>query len=132
MKSNVIRTCLAGLVIVCACGAMAQNVAPAAKPAAADKVRTEWHGVLAAPAADAAADVVAVLTVKHPDSKSFALKTADATLAGKIKELAAKSAMVVVKGELSADGKSIAVTKVNEAPAKHADKPAKAAAAAGN
>lgn len=129
MKSGLIQLCAIAVVASFVSAAVAQDATPAAKPAKheANAKRPEWHGVLAAPAAGAATNVVAVLTVKHPEAKSFQLTVADATLAGQVKELAAKGALVMIKGELNADGTTIAVTKAEAAKEKKA-KPAAPAA----
>jgi len=126
MKTGLMSLCAATAMTVLTCGALAQDATPASKPAAAKpaaaKVRTEWQGVIAVPATNAAADVVATLTTKEHKTKAFALKlspVADATVAAQIKDLVIKGASVKIKGELSSDGTTILVKSVTEvAPAK--------------
>ena len=136
MKAGLTMVTVFGVAAALACAAVAAEK-PAKHDAAKNAERTEWRGTVAAPAADAAADVVAVLTVKrHDESKTISLKVADATLAAAVKDLAGKGAMVVVKGKMAADEKSIDVTACTEAKAEtkphgergHA-KPAEAGAA---
>jgi hypothetical protein len=100
--------------------AMAEEGGQAEKPKK-DKppAAKSFKGIVSAKAADAAADVVAVLTTKKGDvEKKLNLLTADATLKTKIEELAAKSAKVTVKGELTADGNGINATDISETVAK--------------
>jgi hypothetical protein len=131
MKTGLIRLVVAGMMITGVCAAVAQ---PAAGAAAAPKHPhvALWKGVLSAPATNAVADVVAVLTVKHGEAvKTYNITSADAEVAAKIKDGAAKGATASVKGELSADETVIAATKYEEVTAKaaHAKKHADAAGA---
>jgi len=119
MKAGLIRLVVAGMMVI-GMSAMAADNAGAPK-----HVRTEWKGVVSAPATNAAAGVLAVLTVKHGDtSKAFNLTATDADVIATIKAAVAKGATVVVHGEMSKDETAIAVTKCVE-PKKDADKPAK-------
>jgi len=79
-------------------------------------------GVLSAPAKDAAAGVLAVLTQKGKDAKTFTLTSDVADVAAKIKDLASKGATVTVNGEMNKEGTSIVVTKIEAS--KKAEKPA--------
>lgn len=110
---NLVRMCLAGVMVFSACMVMA---------AAKDKEENKgnWRGVLAAAPATAAADVVATLTSKPLGEKPVNLVTTNATLAASIKELAAKGATVVIRGEKNADGTSVTVKDCQEKKAKEA------------
>ena len=114
MNKGLIRLAVAGMMIAGVCAAVAEEAAKpaAAKPAAAAK--TEWKGALSAPAAGADASVVAVLMVKKPAEKYYNLTSTDAAVTTTLKDLAAKGAKVDVKGELSKDEASIAVSKCVE------------------
>lgn len=118
MKAGLIRLVVAGM-MVAGMSAMAADTAAAPKHA-----RTEWKGVVSAPATNAVAGVVAVLTVKHGDvSKAYNLTATDADVVTTIKADAAKGATVTVHGDLSKDETAIAVTKCQDAK-KATDKPA--------
>ncbi|MEI6211790.1 MAG: hypothetical protein WCR06_09220 [bacterium] len=142
MKSGLIRFVFAGMLVAGTGVAMAEEGAAAPKaanavaapkapdavaaPKAADEVaaprpghkRTTWRGVLSAPAADAAAGVIAVLTdARGAVSKAYNLTSADAEVAAKIKDAAGKGESVVVNGEMNAEKSAIAVTKMYAAPA---------------
>jgi hypothetical protein len=85
----------------------------------AAKAAKATKGVLSAKAADAAADVVAVLTAKiKGEEKKLNVITKDAALIEKIKPLVEKGATVSVTGALTADGTGIEATDVAEAVAK--------------
>jgi len=131
MKAGLIRLVVAGMMITGVCAAVAQQVAPAAAPKAKETAKTALRGVLSAPATNAVAGVVAVLTHKEKDGsvKTYNLTCADADIVAKIADGVAKSANAVVRGEPSKDGTSFAVTSF-EIP-KHHEKPAAAPAAAG-
>jgi len=78
------------------------------------------YGTLSAAPAGADAKVLGVLKAKTKDGeKSLNLLAANDTVAATIKELVAKSARVIVKGEKSADGNSVTVSEIKEAPVKH-------------
>lgn len=115
MKAGLIRLVVAGMMIA-GMSAMAADNAAAPKHA-----RAEWKGVVSAPATNAAAGVLAVLTVKQ--GETFNLTATDDAVAATIKAEVAKGATVVVHGELK-DKTAIAVTKCVE-PKKDSDKPAK-------
>jgi hypothetical protein len=116
MKTGLIRMIVAGMMISGACVAVAETATPAAKDATKAQ-RTEWTGTLSAPATNAAASMVAVLTVKQGDvSKKYNLTVADAKLVAEIKALVAKSATVVVHGALNKEETAIAVTKCEASP----------------
>ncbi|MFZ4394207.1 MAG: hypothetical protein ACOYOU_01115 [Kiritimatiellia bacterium] len=148
MKSGLIRFVFAGMLVAGTGVAMAEEgvatpkaadavAAPkaadaVAAPKAADVVaspkanagakeshkRTTWKGVLSAPAADAAAGVIAVLTdPRGAVSKAYNLTSADAEVAAKIKDAAGKGESVVVNGDMNAEKTAIAVTKMYAAPA---------------
>jgi len=127
MKSGLIQLCVVAMIATSVSVATAADQAPAAasaaKPAATTK--TEVKGVLSAPAKDAAATILGVLTSKK-DSKTYQL-TADATVAKEVKDAVAKAATVKVTGDLSADGATIAVKSIIVEPASAA-KPAAPAA----
>ena len=119
MKMGLIGLALVGMMVSSAC--VAAEGAP--KHEANAKPRTEWKGDLSVAPTNAAADVVAVLSVKRGDVvKTYNLTSADAEVVAKIKEGATKGTTVVVKGELNKDETAIAVTKCTEA-AKSTDKP---------
>ncbi len=129
MKSGLIRLVVAGMMLSGVC-AMAADVAPGAAPKAKESGKV-LKGVLSAPATNAVAGVVAVLTHKEKDGdKTFNLTCTDADILAKIADGVAKNAMVIVHGEMSKDGTSLAVTKYEDKTAKHHEKPAAAAAAA--
>jgi hypothetical protein len=133
MKAGLMTVTVFGVAAALACAAVAADKpkhegaakrdAPAKPDAPAKQEmvkkqgeRADWRGTLAAPGADAAADVVAILKMTRRDEeKTVALKVADAALAATVKELAGKGAMVSVKGKLAEDGKSIDVTACTEA-----------------
>ncbi len=112
MKAGLMRLLVAGMVL-------AGMTAMAADKAVAKASPVEKSGVVAAPAAGAAADVVGVLTTK--DGKTFNL-TAAGEAATAVKEAITKKETVTVKGELSKDEKSIAVGSVKVAEAKKDEK----------
>ena len=132
MKTGLFRLVVAGMMVAGVCVATAEEhggARPKTEGATA-KHRTEWKGVLSAPAAGAAADVVGVLTIKKGDtSKAYNLTSADAEVVAKIKDEATKGATVVVKGEANKDDTAIAVTKCMEPPKAAAAHHEKAAAA---
>ena len=106
---------------------MAKDKAPAAAGEAAAPAAKSYKGTLAAKAADAAANVLAVLTVKGrgkdaADTTYNVLATDEAVIA-KIKELLALGGNVVIKGVASDDGKSITAS---EAKAQEVKAPAAA------
>jgi hypothetical protein len=125
MKGVMIRSLVAGVVLTGAGLASAEDqAAPKKEAVPAQEVehapkaggeRKIWHGVLAAPATNAPADVVAVLAVKKGPVSSLKLTATDAAVVAQLKELAAKSARVSIKGALSADKQYIAVTACKEA-----------------
>ncbi|MEI8243284.1 MAG: hypothetical protein WCI17_08465 [bacterium] len=123
MKSGLTGLIVAGL-MVAGMGAMAaENAAPKHDAAAKPHVRTQWRGVLSAPATNAAADVVAVLTAKvREGTKAYNLTCADAEVAAKIKDAAAKGATMVINGELNKEETAIAANKCTE-PVKGAERP---------
>jgi hypothetical protein len=91
------------------------------------------RGILADKPADAAAGVVAVLNVKqHKEGDAvFSIITSDEALAKKIADLKTKGGKVVVKGDVTADGKGINAVSIEEAVAhRPAEKAPKADAAA--
>lgn len=108
-----------------------KNAAPV--PAPGPKAH---RGILADKPADAAAGVVAVLNVKkHKEGvEVFSIITSDEALIKKIADLKTKGATVVVKGNVTADGKGINAVSIEEAvahrPAPKADAAAAPAAAA--
>jgi len=110
---NLVRMCLAGVMVLSACMIVS----------AKDKEENKgnWRGVLAAAPATAAANVVATFTcdVLNND-KPVSLMTTNATLAASVKDLAAKGATVVIRGEKSADGLSVTVKDCQEKKAKDA------------
>ncbi len=125
---------------------MAEEAAVAApKPDAAPKKegvhtpkamaeRTTWHGVVSAPATNAPAEVVAVLTVKRGPEALRNLTAVDAAVVAQLKELAGRHAMVQIKGTMDKNKKTIAVTACKEVTPKSvhvkpADEPAAAPAA---
>jgi hypothetical protein len=71
-------------------------------------------GIVSEAPAGGDAKVVAVLKVKRPEEKSIDLM-AEGEVATQLKDFAKKGARVKVMGEASADGKSMTVTKVEEA-----------------
>ena len=86
------------------------------------------HGALSAAPAGSDAKVLGVLTTKSKDAGEQTLNViaANDEVAATIKGLVAKSAKVSVKGEKSADGKSITVSEIKEyTGGKHGDKAAK-------
>ncbi len=134
MKSGMFRFVVAGMMLAGVCAVMAAEPATPATPAtgaagtAPAKGGKVLKGVLSAPAAGAAADVVAVLTVTVKDAtKTYNLTCADAEVAAKIKAGVTKGAIVKVHGELGKGSTSFAVTTCEEA-GKHPAKPAAAPA----
>ena len=111
MKAGLMRLLVAGMVLV-------GMTAMAAEKAAAKASPVEKTGTVAAPAAGADAAVVGVLTAKDG---TFNL-TATGEAATAIKDAITKKASVVIKGELSKDGKSIAVASAKVAEAKKEEK----------
>ena len=120
MKAGLIRLMVIGMMVAGVSVAVADQAAtptPAAKDSAAKAKPVS--GVLSAPAKDAAAGVLAVLTHKGKETtKTYTLTAADADVVAKIKDLVAKGASVKVTGEVSKDGTSIAVTKITAEEAK--------------
>lgn len=121
---------VAGLLSGFAMGA-AEKVVEAPKDAPKDAPKKEvvqkarsFKGTLAAKPAEAAADVVAVLTVKGKgqDAKETAYNVvaADKAVTDKITELLAKGGDIVIKGIVSEDGKSITAKDAAVAPVKPA------------
>jgi hypothetical protein len=74
-----------------------------------------FMGKLAEKPADAAAGVVAALTVTRQDKETvFSVIASDEALVKKIADLQSKGVKVVVKGELTADGKGINAVSAEE------------------
>jgi hypothetical protein len=99
--------------------------ADAQKPDAPKKEATpksrNYRGTLAAKPADAAADVLAVLTVKSKGKETtYNVVATDQAAIDKIKDLLAKGGEVAVKGMVSEDGKSITASDAAVAPVKPA------------
>ena len=115
MKAGLIRLFVAGVMMSSVC-AMAADPAPAAAPKAKESVK-KVMGVLSAPAANAAAGVVAVLTHTEKDKTTtkYNLTCTDAEVVAKITDGIAKGATVIVHGEVSKDSATIAVTKCEAA-----------------
>lgn len=111
MKAGLIRLVVAGLMLAGVSAMAEDNAAPKQK-------MVEKRGVVSAPATNAVAGVVAVLTVKKGDAtETYNLTATDAEVVAKIKAEVAKAATVVVKGEVSKDKTAIAVTVCKEPPA---------------
>ena len=117
MKAGLMTVTVFGVAAALACAAVAADKpkhegaakrdAPAKPDAPAKQEmvknqgeRADWRGTLAAPGADAAADVVAILKMTRRDEeKTVALKVADAALAAELAfEVAAAAALVAVEG----------------------------------
>jgi hypothetical protein len=129
MKKGLMSLAVAGVMLAGMGVAMAEEAAApkADAPAKPHAARNEWKGALSAPAAGAAADVVAVLTVnKRNAAKTLNLTAADAEVVAKLKDGATKGATVVVIGEINKEETAVAVTKVTE-PKAAGEKPPKAA-----
>jgi len=81
------------------------------------------YGVLSAAPAGGDAKVLGVIKMKSKDGeKSVNVLAANDEVGAKIKELVAKGARVAIRGEKSADGSSITVSKIEEAGGKRGDK----------
>ena len=132
MKAGLIRLVVAGMMLTGVCAAVAQQA-----PAAAPKVKESiLKGVLSAPATNAVAGVVALLTHTSgakDDGKVtvYTLTAIDADVLAKIKDGIAKSATVRLRGEWNKEKTSFAVS-VNgyedETPKHHHQKTDAAAA----
>ncbi len=113
----VVAAMLAGMVMAEGDAAKKED---GAKKESAPKAKT-YKGTLAAKPADAAADVVAVLTVKGKEKETvYNVTAADQAVAAKITELLAKGGDIAIKGIASEDGKSIAAAAAAVAPVKNA------------
>jgi hypothetical protein len=112
----VIAAMMAGMVMAAAEAAKKDD---GAKKESAPKAK-HYRGMLAAKPADAAANVLATLTVKGREDKEvvYSVLATDELVVGKIAELLAKGEKVSITGELSADGKSITASEAVAAPAK--------------
>lgn len=129
MKSRI--QFVSGLVVAGLLSGFAMGAADGAAEASKDAPKKEvtqkaksFKGTLAAKPAEAAADVVAVLTVKGKgqDAKEtvYNVVAADKAVTDKITELLAKGGDIVVKGVVSEDGKSITAKDAAVAPVKPA------------
>ena len=110
MKSGLIRLLVVGMMVM-GMSAMAKDAAGAAPKGKPMK------GIVSAPAAGAAADVVGVLTV---GTEKYDLTAATDAVKAEIKDAITKGTAATVIGEVKE--KTIAVTKVTVDAAKKADK----------
>lgn len=137
MKSHLLRALLVAVVVSgFGLSVLAEGDADAATPKKEGHGGKEIRGVLSAKGADAAENVLAVLTSKSKDGeKKYNLTSSDKEVVEKIKTLVEKNATVAVKGTVTEN--TIDVTKIaehkprakhGEGAEKHADAPAGGAA----
>jgi hypothetical protein len=84
----------------------------------AGKTDTELRGVLALPATNAPADVVAVLQSRSGTYAPCNLRTSDGEVAEDLRTFAAKDAVVIVTGEPGADGFTVTAIRADGKPRK--------------